>query len=77
MQAWYYEAVARTPETPPLLKRDKLVAPVYQAALTEIREARLAPLPLAALQGIKITAALKLVPEYVSMRQYIPYDGVL
>ena len=76
VQAWYHMALVRHSGTPPELAWDPKVAAVFRAAVTEIEEARTAPLPLIVLHGVKISAALHQVPAYRRMDENIPYDGV-
>jgi hypothetical protein len=76
VQTWFHMAVVGHSATPIELSQDPLVGAVFQAAVTEIEEARTASLPMVALHGVKITSALKQVPAYEQMRDTIPYDGV-
>ena len=59
IQAWFYEAVARTPATPPSVGAGTPMGNVWQAALSEIRDGRAANVGVVALHGLKITSALK------------------
>ena len=76
VQAWYHMGLVRHNATPPDLFLHPLIADVFRAAVSEIEDARAARLPLIALHGVKITAALERVPAYAKMDQHIPYDGI-
>jgi hypothetical protein len=76
VQAWYHMALVGHNGTPMEIFRDTSVAAVFRAAVTEIEEARSSSPSMIVLHGLKISAALDLVPAYKVMDQFILYDGV-